>query len=108
MHEKVGKKRQFIVFLIFFPASDPIDEIVTVEGHAIQLPCDITPPNPLEQVYLVLWYRQDEGEPIYRCASLFFLICISQLNGSISHVVVVKILLTVLFSSGQTLKKMSV
>eukprot|EP00094_Tigriopus_californicus_P006982 TCALIF_06722-PB protein Name:"Similar to Nphs1 Nephrin (Rattus norvegicus)" AED:0.15 eAED:0.15 QI:0/0.73/0.56/0.93/0.46/0.5/16/48/873 len=42
-----------------------IQEVLAVEGHSTQLPCDISPPNPLEQVYLVLWYRQDEGEPIY-------------------------------------------
>ena len=43
-----------------------MEVIEAVEGHSTQLPCDLSPPNPKEQVYLVLWYRKDEGEPIYR------------------------------------------
>ena len=38
---------------------------VSVSGHRAFLPCDLTPPTPVEQVYLVLWYRGDEGEPLY-------------------------------------------
>ena len=30
-------------------------------GHRAFLPCDLTPPNPSEVVYLVLWYRGDAG-----------------------------------------------
>ena len=44
-----------------------VEQVLAVEGHPTQLPCDVTPPKPGEQVYLVLWYRQDDGgEPIYR------------------------------------------
>jgi hypothetical protein len=43
-----------------------IDTYLAVQGISARLPCDITPPNPGEKVYLVLWYREDEGEPIYR------------------------------------------
>jgi hypothetical protein len=43
-----------------------VTDIISVQGEATQLPCDISPPNLKEQVYLVLWYRKDEGEPIYR------------------------------------------
>ena len=51
----------------YIPLSVPDMEVIeAVEGHSTQLPCDLSPPNPKEQVYLVLWYRQDEGEPIYR------------------------------------------
>lgn len=54
------------IIVLSTPQSVPeIQEVLAVEGHSTQLPCDISPPNPLEQVYLVLWYRQDEGEPIY-------------------------------------------
>jgi hypothetical protein len=50
-----------------FLAVTNIEQLIAVEGHPTQLPCDMTPPKPGEQVYLVLWYRQDEGgEPIYR------------------------------------------
>ncbi len=43
-----------------------IQTVEAVEGLPTELPCDITPPNPEEKLLLVLWYRQDEGEPIYR------------------------------------------
>ena len=44
-----------------------MEQLIAVEGHPTQLPCDVTPPKPGEQVYLVLWYRHDDGgEPIYR------------------------------------------
>jgi len=43
---------------------DMIDT-VSVTGHRAFLPCDLTPPNPSEVVYLVLWYRGDAGEPLY-------------------------------------------
>jgi|LakMenEpi03Aug12_release.lakeMendotaPanAssembly.Ray.scaffolds.fasta_scaffold1698021_2 hypothetical protein len=53
-------------FFFYFSAPE-IDSLIGVQGHPVELPCDLTPPNPNEQVYLVLWYRQDEGgEPIYR------------------------------------------
>jgi len=39
--------------------------VVGVAGHRAFLPCDLTPPSAGEVVYLVLWYRGDEGEPIY-------------------------------------------
>jgi hypothetical protein len=42
-----------------------VEDYLSVEGISARLPCDITPPNPGEKVYLVLWYREDEGEPIY-------------------------------------------
>ena len=41
----------------------------SVRGHRAFLPCDLRPPSQSEQVYLVLWYRGDEGEPIYRSAT---------------------------------------
>ena len=41
-------------------------EVVSVEGSSAHLPCDVSPPNPKERLGLVLWYRRDEGEPIYR------------------------------------------
>ena len=43
-----------------------MDEWIAVSGHHAFLPCDLTPPNLSEVVYLVLWYKGEEGEPIYR------------------------------------------
>ena len=40
--------------------------VVSVEGSSAHLPCDISPPDARERLALVLWYRRDEGEPIYR------------------------------------------
>ena len=51
----------------FFSFAVPeMSSVVAVEGHPTELPCDISPPDPKEVLVLVLWYRQDEGEPIYR------------------------------------------
>jgi hypothetical protein len=44
----------------------------SVEGGAVQLPCDITSSNN-DSVYLVLWYRKESGTPIYRYNGLLAL-----------------------------------
>lgn len=66
---KAGKR----IFLFLFPPPDEVMFAVldtvsvwSVTGHRAFLPCDLRPPSRSEQVYLVLWYRGDEGEPIYR------------------------------------------
>ena len=53
--------------------------MVGVAGHRAVLPCDLAPPaaasssapgnesvEAMYSVYLVLWYREDQGEPLYR------------------------------------------
>ena len=47
--------------------------MMSVAGHRASLPCDLSPPpgalvttGDMYTVYLVLWYREDEGEPLYR------------------------------------------
>ena len=32
--------------------------VLAVEGQQSFFPCDLTPPNPDEAVYLALWYRE--------------------------------------------------
>ena len=39
--------------------------VAAVAGNSAILPCDVTPPHVGELVYLVLWYKGDEGEPLY-------------------------------------------
>ena len=43
-----------------------VTDVVAVSNLKAVLPCDITPPHAQEVVYLVLWYREEEGEPLYR------------------------------------------
>ena len=56
--------------------------MVGVAGHRAVLPCDLAPPaaasssapgnesvEAMYSVYLVLWYREDQGEPLYRYIS---------------------------------------
>ena len=54
-----------VVWCLLFSVLDTVS-VWSVTGHRAFLPCDLTPPTKSELVYLVLWYRGDEGEPIYR------------------------------------------
>ena len=37
-----------------------------VVGGNAELPCDIQPSDPNDEVYLVLWYKDLAGKPLYR------------------------------------------
>ena len=43
----------------------PIRDVWAVKGGRAELSCDISPPDPRDQVYLVLWYRELAGKPLY-------------------------------------------
>merc|ERR1719342_434682 len=43
----------------------PIRDVWAVKDGKAELPCDIAPPDPTDQVYLVLWYRELAGKPLY-------------------------------------------
>ena len=51
------------------PHQSPIDFLPKTSwsllGHSTSLPCEIEPEDPGEQLYTVLWYKDDDGEPIY-------------------------------------------
>ena len=51
------------------PHQSPIDFLPktswSLVGHTTSLPCEIEPEDPGEQLYTVLWYKDDDGEPIY-------------------------------------------
>ena len=36
-------------------------------GGEARLPCELTPSQPGDSVYLVLWYKKQDKTPIYRC-----------------------------------------
>lgn len=39
-------------------------DIEAVEGKSVHLPCPIT--APLQDVYMVLWFKDNGGIPLYR------------------------------------------
>lgn len=43
----------------------PAQEVQAVEGKTTTLPCDITPPGH-DTLYMVFWFQQGSGYPIYR------------------------------------------
>ena len=53
-------------FVLYFSIiSVPIRDVWAVRDGKAELPCDINPPDPTDQVYLVLWYRDLAGKPLY-------------------------------------------
>merc|ERR1719342_121802 len=47
------------------PPEVPIRDVWAVKDGKAELPCDIAPPDPTDQIYLVLWYRELAGKPLY-------------------------------------------
>uniref|UniRef100_A0A1I8NIL5 Ig-like domain-containing protein n=1 Tax=Musca domestica TaxID=7370 RepID=A0A1I8NIL5_MUSDO len=43
----------------------PLTSVQGVLGRQAMLPCDITPMERDDAVYMVLWFREGDGEPIY-------------------------------------------
>ena len=54
-----------ISITIHIIVSVPIRDVWAVKDGKAELPCDINPPDPTDQVYLVLWYRDLAGKPLY-------------------------------------------
>lgn len=46
--------------------SVPITSVAGVLGKQAMLPCDITPLERDDAVYMVLWFKEGSGEPLYR------------------------------------------
>ncbi|XP_076366981.1 neural cell adhesion molecule 2-like [Tachypleus tridentatus] len=62
----------FLSFLLWNDAhkslgqsSEPPVSLKGVQGKDVDLPCNITPPTPDDEVALVLWYRDDSSTPFY-------------------------------------------
>ena len=43
-----------------------VTEVVGVLGRQVDLPCDTSSADRSDQATLVLWYKDDEGTPLYR------------------------------------------
>ena len=44
----------------------PINTVQGVLAKQALLPCDISPMERDDAVFMVLWFREDDGEPLYR------------------------------------------
>ena len=40
--------------------------VEAVLGRTVTLPCDIEPEGRDDRVYMVLWFRESAGKPLYR------------------------------------------
>lgn len=59
-------KEVIIILNYIYIFAVPITSVRGVLGRQAMLPCDI---NPLEQgdvVFMVLWYRDGDNEPLYK------------------------------------------
>lgn len=53
------------------PSSLPLLAVTTISveavlGRTVTLPCDIEPDGRDDRVYMVLWFREAAGKPLYR------------------------------------------
>lgn len=55
-----------LITLYFALFAVPITSVQGVLARQAMLPCDITPLENDDAVYMVLWFREGDGEPIYR------------------------------------------
>ncbi|KAL2714012.1 nephrin-like [Vespula squamosa] len=46
--------------------SVPMESIQGVAGQRAILPCNIQPREPNDAVTMVLWFKKDSGDPLYR------------------------------------------
>ena len=44
----------------------PIVDVQGVLGKKTMMPCDITPHDRDDTVHMVLWFKEADGEPLYR------------------------------------------
>merc|ERR550532_564854 len=60
-----GLRRQGLGILPTEEENVPLLSVETVLGMMTNLPCNITPSVPGDQVLIVLWYKDGYGKPIY-------------------------------------------
>ena len=44
----------------------PVRNVEAVLGGVAELPCDILPEDAHDDVYLVLWFKENATKPMYR------------------------------------------
>ena len=52
------------IVILFF--SEVTSEVLSAEGLDVDLPCDVTPPKSGDRINMVLWFKDEEGVPLYR------------------------------------------
>ena len=50
----------------------PIRDVEAVLGGRAELPCDILPEDAHDDVYLVLWFKENATKPMYRYVLAFY------------------------------------
>lgn len=43
----------------------PVEHVEGVLGHRVELPCDIAANRREDTVYMVMWFRESGGKPLY-------------------------------------------
>ena len=61
----VRSRGQVVTGCLSSPAGH-VTEVVGVLGRPVDLPCDTSSSDPSDQATLILWYKDDQGTPMYR------------------------------------------
>lgn len=51
---------------LFVTVTVPLVPVDAVEGRTVKFPCDVSSDNPADKVYMVFWFKDDSGVPLYR------------------------------------------
>lgn len=57
-----------------FSVTVPITSVQGVFAKQAMLPCEITPMEADDAVFMVLWFKEGDGEPLYRYVIHNFLV----------------------------------
>lgn len=68
------KTNKLCFFLLFLTVTVPLVPVDAVEGRSVKFPCDVSSPNPADKVYMVFWFKDDSGVPLYRYNLIIFLL----------------------------------
>ncbi|KAJ4448424.1 hypothetical protein ANN_10440 [Periplaneta americana] len=61
-----GFCKSHLKLLLYDIMDIPIVDVQGVLGRKTVMPCDITPRDRDDTVYMVLWFKEADGEPLYR------------------------------------------